>query len=161
MDEEDRLISHRRPLDPAPRNGIELQFQLSPYPTPATRPCVQLNTASTEAPAMRIHSCFGQRRFDDPAYPDLAKAKGSTTEILQQRAATQPAAEAGNSASPLPLDPRRTTLAHCPGAMSLDLAREHFQAMRMRSTRALTVAPYLRRETNVELQATKTYNRIR
>ena len=34
MGGEPHLISHRRLLDPAPRNGTELQFQLSPRANP-------------------------------------------------------------------------------------------------------------------------------
>ena len=50
------LISHRRLLDPAPANGIELPFQLSPHPIPLTRPPVQTDTALKVAPAIRINS---------------------------------------------------------------------------------------------------------
>ena len=56
MGGESILISHRRPLDPAPRNGTELQFLLTPRPTPAIRPSVPFDTELTLATAFRNNS---------------------------------------------------------------------------------------------------------
>jgi hypothetical protein len=113
---------------------------------------VQLNTSSTQPPAIRTHPCFGQRRFDDPACPDSPISRETTTEILEQRVATQSAAEAGNSTSPLPLDPRRTTLARCPRAMSPTLPDRTSNRSACNRTHNLTAAAHLRREPTADLE---------